>query len=103
MAEKKAPLTNEQKVNLILEQGKEQGFVTQDDILEHFPNPEKEINDLDFLYEVLFKADVDVFESVLAGQDAEILEATSELEKELESLSRMEETDVNDPVRMYLK
>ena len=39
----------------------------------------------------------------MTGQDAEIIEATSDLEKELESLSKMEETEVNDPVRMYLR
>ena len=64
MADKKGQLSNQQKIDLILDQGKEQGFVTQDDILEYFPYPEKEINDLDFLYEVLFKADVEVIESV---------------------------------------
>ncbi|MEK7066144.1 MAG: sigma-70 factor domain-containing protein, partial [Patescibacteria group bacterium] len=91
------------KIRDILALGKEQGFVTQDDILEFFPHPETQVNDLDYLYELLFKADIDVFESVLAGQDAEIAAASSDLEKELESLSKLEETEVNDPVRMYLK
>ncbi len=103
MAENKTSPSIQQKIQAILALGKEQGFVTQEDILELFPHPETEVNDLDYLYELLFKADVDVFESVLSGQDAEIIEATSELEKELESLSKMEETEVNDPVRMYLK
>jgi RNA polymerase primary sigma factor len=103
MASKKIDLTTQQKFDKIVELGKEQGFVTQDDVLEQFPKPEELINDLDYLYEILFREDVDVFESVLAGQDAEIIEATTELEKELESLSKMEELEVNDPVRMYLK
>ena len=54
--------------------------MTQDDVFGAFAYPEKDINDLDYLYEILFKADVDVFESVLSGQDAEIMEATSDLE-----------------------
>jgi len=103
MAQNKGSLPIQQKIKEILELGKEQGFVTQDDILEYFPKAEQEVNDLDYLYEQLFKEDVDVFESVMAGQDAEIAEGTSDLEKELESLSKMEETEVNDPVRMYLK
>lgn len=103
MAKSKGSLSIEQKIDQILALGKEQGFVTQDDILEYFPRAEKHVNDLDYLYEQLFKADVDVFESVLAGQDAEIAEAQTDLEKELESLSKMQETEVNDPVRMYLK
>jgi len=103
MAENKGTISIQQKIKAILELGHEQGFVTQDDILEYFPVAEKEVNDLDYLYEQLFRGDIDVFESVLTGQDAEIIEATSDLEKELESLSKMEETEVNDPVRMYLK
>lgn len=103
MAENKGSLPIQQKIKEILELGLEQGFVTQDDILEYFPVAENDVNDLDYLYEQLFKEDIDVFESVLSGQDAEIIEATSDLEKELESLSKLEETEVNDPVRMYLK
>lgn len=103
MVQNKGSLPIQQKFEQILALGKEQGFVTQDDILEFFPHAEDSVNDLDYLYELLFKSDVDVFESVLAGQDAEIAEATTDLEKELEALSKMEETEVNDPVRMYLK
>ncbi|KKT68858.1 MAG: RNA polymerase sigma factor [Microgenomates group bacterium GW2011_GWC1_44_37] len=103
MADKKSDSSIQLKIRDILALGKEQGFVTQDDILEYFPRPETQVNDLDYLYEQLFKADIDVFESVLAGQDAEIAAASSDLEKELESLSKLEETEVNDPVRMYLK
>jgi RNA polymerase primary sigma factor len=103
MAENKGTLSIQQKIKAILDLGHEQGFVTQDDILVYFPAAEDDVNDLDYLYEQLFKEDIDVFESVLSGQDAEIIEATSDLEKELDSLSKMEETEVNDPVRMYLK
>ncbi|KKT55813.1 MAG: RNA polymerase sigma factor [Candidatus Collierbacteria bacterium GW2011_GWB1_45_35] len=103
MADKKENLPIQLKIAEILALGKDQGFVTQDDILEYFPRAETEANDLDYLYELLFKADIDVFESVLSGQDAEIAAAASELEKELESLSKLEDTEVNDPVRMYLK
>ena len=103
MAQNKATLPIQQKFDEILASGKEQGFVTQDDILVYFPNAEDEVNDLDYLYELLFKADIDVFESVLSGQDAEMMEITSELEKELEAVTKMEEIEVNDPVRMYLK
>lgn len=103
MAQNKTQLSIQQKFDEILASGKEQGFVTQDDILTYFPNAEEHINDLDYLYELLFKADIDVFESVLSGQDAEMVEITSDLEKELEAVTKMEEIEVNDPVRMYLK
>lgn len=103
MAQNKATLPVQVKFEELMDLGSDQGFVTQDDILVYFPNPENQVNDLDYLYEMLFKADIDVFETVLSGQEAEMMEATSELEKELESLSKLEETEVNDPVRMYLK
>jgi len=82
--------------------GRTQGFVTQDEILELFPDAERHVDELDQLYDQLFKADIDVFESVMAGQESELAE-TSELEKELEELTGLEEIAVNDPVRMYLK
>ena len=82
--------------------GKTQGFVTQDEILELFPDAEAHIDELDQLYNQLFKADIDVFESVMAGQESEVTE-TSGLEKELEELTGLEDVAVNDPVRMYLK
>jgi len=87
----------------LVEKGKTQGFVTQDEVLEIFPDAEKRVDELDALYDQLFKEDVDVFESVMSGQDAEIAEASSDLEKELEELSGLEEIAINDPVRMYLK
>src|SRR3989344_4697251 len=70
--------------------GRTQGFVTQDEILELFPDAERHIDELDQLYDQLFKADIDVFESVMAGQESELAE-TSELEKELEELTGQEE------------
>jgi len=87
----------------LIEKGKVHGFVTQDEILELFPDAEKRVDELDELYNQLFKEDIDVFESVMSGQDSEIAEANSDLEKELEELSGLEEVSINDPVRMYLK
>ena len=69
MAQSKGNLPIQHKIEEIIKLGKEQGFVTQDDILEFFPHAETQVNDLDYLYELLFKEDIDVFESVLAGQE----------------------------------
>ncbi len=86
----------------LIAKGKTQGFITQDEILEIFPDAEVHVDELDALYDQLFKADVDVFESVMAGQESEVAEASG-LEKELEELTGLEEIAINDPVRMYLK
>ncbi len=91
-------------VEKLIQKGKDQGFVTQDEILELFPDAEFRIEELDKLYDNLFKADIDVFESVLSGQESELAEFSgTDLEKELEGLSGVEEVSINDPVRMYLK
>ncbi|HLE50394.1 MAG TPA: RNA polymerase sigma factor RpoD [Patescibacteria group bacterium] len=86
----------------LVAKGRTRGFVTQDEILELFSDAERHVDELDQLYDQLFKADIDVFESVMAGQESELAE-TSDLEKELEELTGLEEIAVNDPVRMYLK
>ncbi len=103
----KSPMANKIKrsVNIepILEKGKSQGFITQDDILGYFPDAENRIDELDKLYHLLFKADVDVFESVQAGQEMEVSEAGADLEKELGELSNLSDSPINDPVRMYLR
>lgn len=87
----------------LIKQGKDQGFVTQDDVLEIFPEAELYIKELDALYDELIKADVDIFESVDASDEAETAEVSQELEKELEALSSLDDQAINDPVRMYLK
>ena len=86
----------------LVERGKEQGFVTQDEILEVFPDAERVLDKLDDLYTKLIAEAVDVFESVADGDMGDPLTST-ELEKELEALSALEEKSVSDPVRMYLK
>lgn len=82
---------------------KRQGFITQEEILELFPNAELRINELDNLYNKLEKLGIDVFESVTEEQLAEDEKTTSELEKELKILSTLQDKKLTDPVRMYLK
>lgn len=91
------------KIRKFVLNGMSNGFVTQDDILDLFPDAEERINELDELYEELMQKDVDIFESV-AEEDEDMDEkAASELEKELEFLASMGGKTISDPVRMYLK
>ncbi len=87
----------------LIAKGKDQGFVTQEEILEIFPDAEKNIEKLDDVYDRLLRLSVDVFESVTEEEMREDEAATTELEKELEILSTLEDTAITDPVRMYLK
>lgn len=90
-------------VKQIIKDGKVNGFITQDDILELYPQPENHIGEIDELYTQLIKNGVDVFESLSDEEEKEAQKAVSELEKELESLASIHEGGISDPVRMYLK
>lgn len=90
-------------VEAIIAKGKKQGYITQDDILMLFPKVEDHLEELDNLYDQLYKFGVDVFESVAEeDQTSEEREAT-DLEKELEVLSTLVNKKLADPVRMYLR
>ena len=81
----------------LIGRGREQGFVTQEDILALFPEAESNVEELDDLYSRLAEEGVDVFDT------AEEDQKQSELEKELEIIQAVEEAQITDPVRMYLK
>lgn len=87
----------------LVKKGKKQGFITQDEILQIFPEAENHIPEIDELYALLINANVDVFESLTEEEIAEDEKSVTELEKELEVLSTLESTTITDPVRMYLK
>ncbi len=96
-------LTIQKQLRELIQTGKHEGFITQEDILQVMPRPEEAVEALDDLYDQLLKAGVDVFESVSEEQMREDEESATELEKELEIISTLEDTSVTDPVRMYLK
>ena len=87
----------------LIHEGKENGFVTQDDILFLYPKPEEHIKELDALYDKLIKAGIDVFETTSQEADKEASKSIQDLEKEIEALARATSEGVSDPVRMYLK
>ena len=87
----------------LLKRAKAQGYVTQDEILQVLVFPEDHLEDLDNLYDKLFAAGVDVFENVAEEEMKQDSASVSDLEKELESLTTLEDRSVADPVRMYLR
>lgn len=91
------------EVKKLLEKGKKQGFLTQEEILAIFPEAENYLDKLDDFYTKLLDAGVDVFESVTEEELKEGEKAAGELARELEVLSTLKETTLTDPVRMYLK
>jgi RNA polymerase primary sigma factor len=87
----------------LLKQGKANGFVTQEDILGLFPNPEKHVIELDELYSKLISQKIDIFESTSGDEEESTSKAITELEKELALLSHLSEGHGLDPVRTYLR
>lgn len=87
----------------LLKRGKSQGYLTQDDILAVLAEPEEHIEALDQFYKKVFDAGVDVFENVSEEEMKQDAQVSTDLEKELEFLSSLDDKSVSDPVRMYLK
>ncbi len=87
----------------LVKRAKAQGYVTQEEILQVLVFPEDHLEDLDNLYDKLFAAGVDVFENVAEEEMKQDSASVSDLEKELESLTTLEDRSVADPVRMYLR
>lgn len=85
-------------VQELISKGRDQGFVTQEEILTLFPEAEADVEALDELYTKLAEEGVDVFEA----EDEEEAEV-GEVHKEIKILADLEKTQVTDPVRMYLK
>ena len=86
----------------LIKRGKEEGFVTQDEILIIFPNPENSVNEVDELYHKLLDEGIDVFDTTEIDT-SDISKSVTDLEKELERLATLEEGYLSDPVRMYLR
>lgn len=78
------------KLSVLLDRGKERAFVTYSEILSFFPAVEKDINGLDYLYQML------------DAQGIEIKEAREFLEVGVKDSRRKTESKI-DPVQMYLK
>ncbi|MFH1289731.1 MAG: sigma-70 family RNA polymerase sigma factor, partial [Patescibacteria group bacterium] len=100
---KKESKKKPERVQKLLQKGKEQGFITQDEILNAFPEAENHIEELDDLYTKLIFENVDVFEAITEEEIAEDERSTGELAKELKLLTAATDKSIIDPVRMYLR
>jgi len=87
----------------IIKKAREQGFLTQEEILEIFSDAEDRIKELDDLYDQLLSEGIDVFESVTSEDGAFTDTSKEKLDKEIEMLTRLEGIESTDPVRQYLR
>lgn len=96
--EKLMPENYEKEIAGLLKKGKEQGFVSQEEILKAVPSIEDNIEKLDELYAVLLEAGVEVTENrkeMIWGND-------SEDEEPVEAVAELSDL-ADDSVRMYLR
>lgn len=98
--EKALPKTTQEQITQLFKKAKKQGFVTQEEILDVFVEPELYLEQLDDFYDRITVAHIDVFEAVSEVKEEEL---DDELQQELEILTSLKSTGVADPVRMYLK
>lgn len=96
----KVPKALTSDIEKLFAKAKSQGYITQDDILATFVEPEDYVQELDDFYGQIIAHDIDVFESVT---DEKKQDSDSALTQELETLSTLTDRSVADPVRMYLK
>jgi RNA polymerase primary sigma factor len=87
----------------LIKKGREQGFLTQEEILEVFPDAEDRVAELDDLYEKLLAEQIDVFESVSGDEIESDEKAKEKLDREIELLTKLEGIESTDPVRQYLR
>ncbi len=96
-------MTIRKEVNDLIKKGRDQGFLTQDEILEVFPDAEVRIQELDELYDKLLSEGIDVFESVAFEEIGNVDKAREKFEREIEILSKLSGIETTDPVRQYLR
>jgi RNA polymerase primary sigma factor len=94
----------------LIEQGREKGFVTIDDILRYFPEAERDIDQLEEAYASLLSAGVEIFDTSESAEPEPGDEELAEVEEEipltgelLEDDTYLSAIDADDTIGLYLK
>ncbi|MFA5633925.1 MAG: RNA polymerase sigma factor RpoD [Candidatus Dojkabacteria bacterium] len=87
-------------IKFLIKKGKEQGFLTQEDLLDVFPTIEENIELLDEIFEKLQKSEIEVLEPEddIDEEEQEILT----LEKKIKILKTIQTNISTDAIRSYL-
>jgi len=97
-------------IQQLLELGRQQGFVTYDDILHFFPEAERDIDQLDEAHVALMAAGIEVVDTVDVEEPSEDEMEETEAEIESDNLREIEDDDsylsaidADDTIGLYLK
>ncbi|MCX6812914.1 MAG: sigma-70 family RNA polymerase sigma factor [Candidatus Azambacteria bacterium] len=91
----------EKRVKAIIDRGRERGFITETEILKFFPNVEKDITELERLYDRLEEASIKVEESREFIEEAVFEPTKEEINRALNI--EADDTIASDSVQMYLR
>ena len=91
---------SEDDITELIRVGRPRGFVTDAEILSHFPKIEDDVSFLEELYSQLEKANIKVVETNQLLDEGDKIEVS---EKELREATRIESDDLPDAVQMYLR
>ena len=98
---KKLPKALAVDIEKLFAKGRENGNISQEDILQTFIEPELYIEALDSFYDRAERASITICESVAKEECGQ--ETADLLKSELETIANFNNSTVSDPVRMYLK
>ncbi|OGN02585.1 MAG: RNA polymerase sigma factor RpoD [Candidatus Yanofskybacteria bacterium RIFCSPHIGHO2_01_FULL_42_12] len=98
LKKKGAPLS-ESAILALIEKGRHRGFVTQSEILNSFPEVEKDIKGLEMLYDRLESSNINIIESGRVFEE----EKTKEYDEKKKIQDEFGEAATSDSVQMYLK
>ncbi len=87
-------------ISLLVKKGKEQGFLTQEELLDVFPTIEENIDLLDKIFEQLQDNEIEVLEP--DDTVSEIVKEELTLEKKIKILKSIQSTLSTDAIRSYL-
>lgn len=85
-------------IDKLVDRGKEQGFLSQEDILEEFPTIEEDIDLLDEIFKKVQENDIEVLEP----EEEEKADTTLTLEKKIRILKTIQSNLSTDAIRSYL-
>ena len=91
----------EEKVRMVIARGRQRGFITESEILKFFPNVEKDVTELEQLYDRLEEANIKVEESREFIEEAAPEPSEEEINRALNI--EADDTITSDSVQMYLR
>jgi RNA polymerase primary sigma factor len=101
---------HENLIARLIEQGHQQGYVTYDDILQHFPEIEQDIDQLELIFSALLSAGIPYVEEADLDEILDEELDSEEQESEEENLpevtvekDHLANIDTNDTIGLYLK